>query len=124
MKNRVLKVNFYNWQGLRDEKEWIIYEDFTVDFSFVNYLTNNETKKYSFQLEETEFKTIMSELKKYKESPEILVSTTDGNGYSFIEYQANEEVWKREPKSITSIAPLEKIIQILQYKSIEFEISI
>jgi len=121
MKNKVLKVKYYNWNGLKEEKEWIIYDDMSVDFSIESYLTNAEKKSTTLLLNKSEYEKIFNEINISREN-ETFIAGNDGNGWSFTEYKNNIVVWKMDPGYIDSNEPLKNITNILQSKSREFEI--
>ena len=119
MKNIVLKISNSNWgligPGSWKEKNWIIYDDMSVDYTILYNLPENNMKTLNFEFTKDEFDKIIDNIELAK-NDNTIVDANDGEAWEFVKYNEGAEIWKRKQGYIYGISPLENIADILLKK--------
>lgn len=96
-----------------DEIKWIIYDDLKVEIEEIYRFDKNNNKKYS-SLTIQDFETISKNIDIIKSNDVEDVDALDGTAWEFIQYDGENEIWKREAGYIYGLKPLETIADILE----------
>lgn len=116
MKELILKVREQNWSmmgpGDWDNTEWTIYNDCSVDIKVSYWLEEKEEKIYSYTLSKENYQALLENIKLAKENTDK-VDAYDGSVWELIQYENNNEIWRRDLGYIYNIKPLETISSIL-----------
>ncbi len=118
MRNITLRVKNYNFgligPGMWKEREWILYDDLTVDFfEIFNSISDNNKKMENYNLTQEQYEAIFKNIKLAKESNER-IDASDGETWEFMEYNNGSETWKRELGYIYGITALENVSNCLK----------
>lgn len=96
-----------------DEIKWIIYDDLKVEIEEIYRFDKNNNKKYS-SLTIQDFETISKNIDIIKSNDVEDVDALDGTAWEFIQYDGENEIWKRVAGYIYGIKPLETIADTLE----------
>ena len=121
MKELKLKIIHQNWSlmGMGDwnNTEWNIYNDLTVKIK-VKYNPIEDEKidediVFEKRISIDNYNEILKQINLSKEDNSF-VDGCDGDAWELIQYDDNNEIWKRELGYIYGIKPLEKIAKLLE----------